>query len=207
MSKSMRGDIRKLQEGCECQDDECNYPATTEICLHSCPMGDEWLPICDNHVDEYKQIVDSTVIEHDSTDDQMMQFEHDEMIDRLFGGDEPDSVDDQYSYTDRHPLGIFCDTLLTGFVLDYNDVPAIAQCSQHFNLNGPYFDPRYPRWIGFSAHWVGNAVTVAVNLDTMVAKWESKESLNKLKLGALANLVNRIRSWGYPIVGAELAGL
>jgi len=56
---AMPGDVRSIREAdvCPCQYDECSASASQEYCTEVDSMGAEWLPLCDDHIEQFKEDV------------------------------------------------------------------------------------------------------------------------------------------------------
>jgi hypothetical protein len=88
----------------------------------------------------------------------------------------------------------------------FDNVAEIARDDSHFNLTGPTPVLNSPDYVGFAAYWEGQkTIIICVNIATSLAYWTLADGdVRFVRFGALANVINRIRSWGYPIARAQL---
>lgn len=59
MTAPLPGHVRLIRVGdeCPCQYDECKEQATHEYCTAADSMGEEWLPLCSNHLEQWQKDV------------------------------------------------------------------------------------------------------------------------------------------------------
>lgn len=64
MTAPVPGAIRNIgpADACPCQYDECSAMATHEYLVESDSMGDEWLPLCQEHMEQFKKDAEEPIV-------------------------------------------------------------------------------------------------------------------------------------------------
>lgn len=145
--------------------------------------------------------------DRDDDDDQNEDWRDDLSEEEFMARLDSDMDDDEEEpEPDDQTNPVFLSNVRKGLTFDFDDLPLIAQDDSHFNLTGPLPIPNFPHLVGFSANWQGQkTILLCVDINTSTAKWWLADGDDRtVRFGALANVINRIRTWGYPVTKAEM---